>query len=219
MTRHPRRTCSSLAAAAVAWGLAATVATISGCGPGGSTTHIAIGRRVQPLELKPLVDLSPLVVSPRRDAADGVAAPEADAGPPLEGKVTLLNFWGTWCPPCRRELPGMVRLAARLADEPRFQFVAVSCGTGPRDDLDVIREETLSFLRERKLELVPWADPDGRTRFQFAATMDFSAYPTTYLIGPDATVRQVWVGYRSRDEADIATAVITLLRSTAGSLY
>lgn len=219
MTRHPRRTCSSLAAAAVAWGLAATVATISGCGPGGSTTHIAIGRRVKPLELKPLVDLSPLVVSPRRDAADGVAAPEADAGPPLEGKVTLLNFWGTWCPPCRRELPGMVRLAARLADEPRFQFVAVSCGTGPRDDLDVIREETLSFLRERKLELVPWADPDGRTRFQFAATMDFSAYPTTYLIGPDATVRQVWVGYRSRDEADMATAVVTLLRSTAGSPY
>ncbi len=219
MTRHPRRTSSSLAAAAVAWGLAATVATISGCGPGGSTTHIAIGRRVKPLELKPLVDLSPLVVSPRRDAADGVAAPEADAGPPLEGKVTLLNFWGTWCPPCRRELPGMVRLAARLADEPRFQFVAVSCGTGPRDDLDVIREETLSFLRERKLELVPWADPDGRTRFQFAATMDFSAYPTTYLIGPDATVRQVWVGYRSRDEADMATAVVTLLRSTAGSPY
>lgn len=213
MTRHPQRTCSSLAAAAVAWGLAATAATIPGCGPGGSTTHIAIGRRVKTLELKPLVDLSPLVASPGRDAADGVAAPEADAGPPLEGKVTLLNFWGTWCPPCRRELPGMVRLAARLADEPRFQLVAVSCGTGPRDDLEVIREETLSFLRERKLELVPWADPDGRTRFQFAATMDFSAYPTTYLIGPDATVRQVWVGYRSRDEADMATAVVTLLRS------
>lgn len=219
MTRHPRRTRSSLAAAAVATALAATAATISGCGPGGSTTHIAVGRRVKPLELKPLVDLSPLVASPRGDAADGAATPEADAGPPLEGKVTLLNFWGTWCPPCRRELPGMVRLAARLADEPRFQFVAVSCGTGPRDDLDVIREETLSFLRERKLEIVPWADPDGRTRFQFAATMDFSAYPTTYLIGPDATVREVWVGYRSRDEADIATAVVTLLRSATGSLY
>ncbi len=217
MTRHPQRTCSSLAAAAVATALAAAAATILGCGTGGSDTHIAIGRRIPPLELKPLVDLSPLVASSGRDAADGadgVAAPEADAGPPLEGKVTLLNFWGTWCPPCRRELPGMVRLAARLADEPRFQLVAVSCGTGPRDDLEVIRQETLSFLRERKLELVPWSDPDGRTRFQFAATMDFSAYPTTYLIGPDATVRKVWVGYRSRDEAEIATAVVTLLRST-----
>jgi hypothetical protein len=107
----------------------------------------------------------------------------------------------------------MVRLASRLADEPRFQFVAVSCGTGPRDDLDVIRGETISFLRERKLDLVSWADPDGRTRFQFAATMDFSAYPTTYLIGPDTKVRQVWVGYRSRDEADIAAAVVALLRA------
>lgn len=213
MTRHPRRTCSSLARAAFAAALAATAATTLGCGTGGSATHIAIGRKVSPLELEPLVEVSSLGVSPLGDAADAAAAPEADAGPQLAGKVTLLNFWGTWCPPCRRELPGMVRLAARLADEPRFQLVAVSCGTGPRDDLEVIREETLSFLRERKLEIVPWADPDGRTRFQFAATMDFSAYPTTYLIGPDATVRKVWVGYRSRDEADIAAAVFALLQS------
>jgi len=206
MTRHPRSICPRQARAVIAAALAAAGATILGCGTGGSTAHVAIGRKVAPLELTPLVDLPGIV--------DAASAREADSGPPLEGRVTLLNFWGTWCPPCRRELPGMVRLANRLADEPRFQLVAVSCGTGPRDDLDVIRGETLAFLRERKLDLVPWADPDGRTRFQFAATMDFSAYPTTYLIGPDAIVRQVWVGYRSRDEADIAAAVVAMLRET-----
>ncbi|HAO72747.1 MAG TPA: thioredoxin, partial [Planctomycetaceae bacterium] len=31
----------------------------------------------------------------------------------LSGKITLLNFWGTWCPPCRQELPGLARLASR----------------------------------------------------------------------------------------------------------
>lgn len=218
MTRHPRRAGSNLARATIGAACAALAATILGCGTGGSATHVAIGRKVAPLELVPLVDLSLLTAQGSPEVADPALPREPQAGtpeggPPLAGKVTLLNFWGTWCPPCRRELPGMVRLADRLADEPRFQFVAVSCGTGPRDDLEVIRGETLGFLRERKLDLVAWADPNGRTRFQFAATMDFSAYPTTYLIGPDATVRQVWVGYRSRDEADIAAAVVALLRS------
>ena len=46
--------------------------------------------------------------------------------PTFAGRVTLLKFWGTWCPPCRRELPGLVRLADRLRSEPAFQLVAVS---------------------------------------------------------------------------------------------
>ena len=175
---------------------AATV--LSGCGSGGPASHLAVGRKAPPLDL----------VSLAEGGGDG-----EERGPiRLEGRITLLNFWGTWCPPCRRELPGMVRLARRLADEPRFRLVAVSCGTGPRDDLEVLGDETRSFLRERDLEIDAWADPDGRTRFHFASTMDFSAYPTTYLIGPDAVVRRVWVGYRSRDEADIAAAVVEALR-------
>jgi hypothetical protein len=62
----------------------------------------------------------------------------------------------------------------------------------------------------------PWADPDGRTRMIFSASFGFEAFPTTYLIGPDAKVRQVWVGYRPRDEADIAQAIVAALKE-AGS--
>lgn len=175
----------------------ASAAMLVGCGAGNPASHLAVGRKAPPLELVSLAE--------GRDAEEGEPIR-------LEGSVTLLNFWGTWCPPCRRELPGMVRLARRLADEPRFRLVAVSCGTGPRDDLAVIRAETRSFLRERDLDMEAWADPNGRTRFQYASSMDFSAYPTTYLIGPDAVVRRVWVGYRSRDEADIAVAVVEALR-------
>ena len=64
--------------------------------------------------------------------------------PSLTGKVTLLNFWGTWCPPCRKELPGLVRISQRLNEEPRFQLIAVSCGSGG-DDANLARETT-SFL-------------------------------------------------------------------------
>jgi hypothetical protein len=41
------------------------------------------------------------------------------------------------------------------------------------------------------------------------------AFPTTYLVGPDARVRRVWTGYRSSDEADIAAAIVAILKEQA----
>lgn len=155
-----------------------------------SRGHPAIGRGVGPL---PVVSLG----DPRATV------------PTLTGKVTLLNFWGTWCPPCRRELPGLVRLATHLADEPRFQLVAVSCGT---DDLDELAATTAAYLVEHKLPLRPWGFADPPARSLFASAYGLEAFPTTFLIGPDSRVRQVWVGYRSRDEADMAQAVLRLLK-------
>ena len=170
-----------------------TGVALAGCA-GPDTSHPAIGRTVGRLPLVALAD-------------------HHRSAPTFAGKVTLLNFWCTWCPPCRRELPGLGRLAARLADDPRFQLVAVSCGGAGPDDLAEITATTTEFLATQRIALDAWADPDGMARTIFAASFGFGAYPTTYLIGPDATVRQVWTGYRSRDEADMATAVVALLKT------
>jgi thiol-disulfide isomerase/thioredoxin len=132
--------------------------------------------------------------------------------PTFSGRVTLLNFWGTWCPPCRRELPGLARIADRLAADRRFQLVAVACGPGGPDDIDEIAADTARFLRRERIAIEPWADPRGLVRMLFADGYGFEAFPTTYLIGSDARIRQVWVGYRSRDEAEIARAVVELLK-------
>jgi len=166
-------------------------AAIIGCGA--PQPHPAVGRVMGNLPLVSLVD-------PARSV------------PTFTGKITLLNLWGTWCPPCRRELPGLVRIAARLADDPRFQLIAVSCGGGGRDDLPEITATTLEFLAAQRLELDPWADPEGITRIVLADSFGFGAYPTTYLVGPDATVRAVWTGYRSRDEGDMARAIVDMLK-------
>ena len=170
---------------------------LAGC-DGPTPTHPAVGRTVGNLPLTLLADPS------RRP-------------PTFAGHVTLLNFWGTWCPPCRRELPGLVRLADRLRNEPAFQLVAISCGGRAPEDMAALTESTNAFLREavspaQRSAIEPWADPDGRTRMIFSASFGFEAFPTTYLIGPDAKVRQVWVGYRSRDEADIARAIVAALK-------
>ncbi len=154
-------------------------------------THPAEGRVMGPL---PIVSLD--------DATIPV--------PSLAGKVTLLNFWGTWCPPCRKELPGLVRIAQRLDDEPRFQLIAVSCGSGG-DDADLARETT-SFLAARQLPIAAWGFSEAVVATHFSLAYGLEAFPTTYLIGPDARIRRVWTGYRSSDEADIAAAILVLLK-------
>ena len=130
----------------------------------------------------------------------------------LSGKITLLNFWGTWCPPCRQELPGLARLASRLKEEPRFQLIAVSCGGGNRDDLDQLRSETEAFLASTRIALSPWADPTGDTRLRFTKAFGFRAYPTTYLIGSDQKILAIWTGYSPSVETQIAQSVARSLK-------
>jgi thiol-disulfide isomerase/thioredoxin len=168
----------------------ALVLGASGCDVPRST-HPAEGRGMGPL---PIVSL------------DDGSLP----APTLRERVTLLNFWGTWCPPCRRELPGLVRIAERLAGEPRFQLVAVSCGSGG-DDADLGRQ-TKEFLAARHLPIPAWGFSDPLATAVFASAYGLEAFPTTYLIGPDAGVRRVWTGYRSSDEADIAAAIVAVLK-------
>lgn len=192
----PRPAASAIAIVAACWA-GCWMACLSGCG-GQAPDHRAVGRPVGPL---PLVSLADRTRTPPRFA----------------GRVTLLNFFGTWCLPCRRELPGLARLAERLRAEPAFQLVAVSCGSGGHDDPDRLAALTDDFLAEQRLAIDAWGDPDGRVRMIFQSAYDFNAYPTTYLIGPDGRIRAVWSGYRQRDEADMARAVVAALKDVAAA--
>ena len=163
---------------------------------GDSSARVLVGKPVPNISLVPL---------------SGVRT-----SPELAGRLTLLNFWGTWCPPCRRELPGLVRLANRLADEPRFQLLAVSCGGGSgTDDFAILKNETEQFLAAEGLNLAAWADPSGQTRQAFARQLGFDAFPTSYLIGSDRRVLAVWRGYSGTVETEMAQAVAKALKQMA----
>ena len=94
----------------------------------------------------------------------------------LRGKVVLVNFWATWCPPCRKEMPSMNRLAARMADRP-FAILGVNMGDSP----DAIR----AFLKQVPVAFPILLDPDG-TQLQ---PWQVVAFPTSYVVDRRGQIR------------------------------
>lgn len=98
----------------------------------------------------------------------------------FRGKLVLLNFWATWCPPCIRELPALDRLQATLGGE-SFTVVALSIDEA---DIDV----PVSFVRRLGLRnLSVYQDFTARAKNAFP----LYGLPITYLIAQDGLV----VGY------------------------
>lgn len=97
----------------------------------------------------------------------------------FKGKLVLVNFWATWCPPCVEEMPYFIRLAQKY-EAKGLQFVAVS-----DDDADTARDDVRKFAEKTGLSLTPFvafATSDVRRAY------GVQALPTTILIAPDGTV-------------------------------
>lgn len=158
-------------------------------------SHVGVGRQAPSMRFAPLLGTSQEVSTST-----------------LRGSVVVINFWGTWCPPCRREFPHLVALGKELAGEPRFRLVAVSCGSDVESEL---REETASFLREAGAELAIYWDPDHKARTAVEHTIGFEGYPTTLVLDAQGVIRGVFVGYTPGDEAALESLVRKLLAEAA----
>ena len=98
----------------------------------------------------------------------------------FRGKLVLLNFWATWCAPCREEMPSMERLYLRFKDK---EFVIVGVNVKDR------RNDALSFLKELKITFPIALDPDGQVGLLYGAW----GLPATYLIDPKGTaIARAW---------------------------
>lgn len=113
----------------------------------------------------------------------------------LRGHIVVLNFWATWCTPCRKEAPAF----QRLSDEYRDRGVRF-LGMNERDS----RAAAQSFFREFKLRYPSGFDPSGALADDFA----LYAMPTTFLVDPSGTLRYRFVGYL--DEPTLRSAIESL---------
>ncbi|MEX0867827.1 MAG: TlpA disulfide reductase family protein [Pirellulales bacterium] len=168
--------------------------------PGEATSHQAVGLPMPGLRVQPIDDLATNV-----DLVD------------VAGQVVLVNFWGTWCPPCRTELPHMDALYKQYRDDPRFRLFAVSCGNGSSENLPELAEETAGFLKHFGYDLPAYVDADFATRQMLAADPRYIpefAFPTTVVADANGIIRAVWVGYRPGFEDEMAAEVRKLLAET-----
>ncbi|HNA82670.1 MAG TPA: TlpA disulfide reductase family protein [Thiobacillaceae bacterium] len=116
----------------------------------------------------------------------------------LKGKVVLVNFWATWCPPCRREMPSMDRLDKMETGRP-FTIVAVNV----KEEDDLVER----FLDEMPLGFPIALDPDGK----LAAAWKAFVYPTSYLVDKAGRIRYSLNGTLEWDEPEVVDLIERLM--------
>ncbi len=108
----------------------------------------------------------------------------------LVGKVVILNFWASWCPPCRTEMPLLERMWTAYKERD-VVIVGINSGQDTWND-------ARAFLRTHKVTYPNVRDETGRV----AATYGVVAMPTTFFIGRDGRVQERFVGAFVGDVGD-----------------
>jgi peroxiredoxin len=126
-------------------------------------------------------------------------------GPPLrlrdfKGKVVFLNFWATWCPPCKEEMPSMERLYRRYKDK-GFAILALSIDSGGSAPVG-------AFVKKLGLTFPIGLDPNTTVANQYTVR----GLPATFLIDRKGTIAAVAIGPRDWDGKAAHAAIESLLR-------
>lgn len=122
----------------------------------------------------------------------------------LRGRVVLVNFWATWCEPCRDEMPALTRLRERMKDRP-FDVLAVNYGES--------NPKIAAFLEREKLSLPVLLDPDKAA----AGRWNAKGLPMTFLVDARGRVRYWVFGERDWSEGDALQHVEKLVAEAAGA--
>jgi len=153
--------------------------------------HPAVGTKITTFHLEPLT-------------GDAREASLDD----LEGKVTLINFWGPWCSACVIEFPHLVELERHFRGKDGFQFFSISSNQDPRDEAG-LAASTEAFLKQHQADFPTHRDSDVRTTRGLVtdANLDHFGYPTTALLGRDGAIRGLWLGYVPGDEDSVRQTI------------
>jgi len=117
--------------------------------------------------------------------------PSLEGGSPIalssfRGHVVVLNFWASWCAPCRLEAPGLRRVSERYHDR-GVRFLGVDY----RDNDAAGR----AFVDEFRLRYPSVADPSGSLAYDY----ELMGFLRTFIIDPAGTIRYRFVGYLDED--------------------
>lgn len=114
-------------------------------------------------------------------------------------KVILLNFFATWCPPCRAEIPSMIELKNFFSKNKNFEIIAISI-----DQADSKKIE--QFVKSNKINFLVLHDKDGVVAKQYGV---FSI-PTTFIIDKKGNIIQKEIGYRDWMNDELVKSLLEL---------
>lgn len=113
------------------------------------------------------------------------------------GKVVMINFWATWCPPCRFELPSMQRAYEKLKQS-GVEFLAINLG----EDADTI----FTFTADYPVTFPLLMDLDSSVSNMYPVI----GLPTTYFVDPKGRLVYRAVGSREWDEEQMITKILSI---------
>ncbi len=114
----------------------------------------------------------------------------------FKGRPVLINFWASWCPPCKEETPDLIAAYNELKD-----INAVFIGVGTQDDTDKLKQ----FAEAYQIPYLVVEDPLGKVSNQYRVL----GMPTTFLIDKDGILRKAINGVVTRNQ------IITQMRGLA----
>ena len=120
-----------------------------------------------------------------------------------KGKVTLVNFWATWCRPCVEEIPSLNRLRKQMHGKP-FQLISV--------DYAEDRETIETFMRDVNVDFPVLLDTDGTV----SAKWNVVVFPSTFVIAPDGKIVYGVKGGIHWDTEEVIKLLDNLLDETSG---
>lgn len=116
----------------------------------------------------------------------------------LKGSVTYLDFWASWCGPCRLSLPALDEIYQELAPK-GLKVMAIS--------VDVVEEDAWDFLARYPVTYPVAIDTEGNIPKAYAV----NGMPSGYLIDREGRVRAVHVGFKRGDEDALRSEILQLL--------
>ncbi len=113
-----------------------------------------------------------------------------------KGKVLLVNFWGTWCPPCREEIPALVEISKDLKDKD-FLMVGVALERDPATALETVGK----FASQNSIPYYVFVDAEEKLAPEYGKAFGpIEAVPTTYIFDKKGKLAQKIVGGKTKDE-------------------
>jgi cytochrome c biogenesis protein CcmG/thiol:disulfide interchange protein DsbE len=116
----------------------------------------------------------------------------------LQGQVVYLDFWASWCSPCRKSFPWMKAMQSRYGRD-GLKVIAVN--------LDKKRELAERFLEELQAQFTVAFDPDGKVAEQY----QLMGMPTSFLIDRQGKIHSTHVGFREPDKGRMEAEIEALL--------